>query len=326
MGETLDIRPYSGADKAAWDHFTDGSKNGTFHLKRDFVEYHQHRFTDYSLMVFDNKVLKAIVPANIRDNCVYSHEGLTYGGILVEKDIYLTEYIALVRQLLEYLKRQGISKFIIKELPWTYASVFNDDFRYLMQLADAAITRFDILPHIDLAHPLEYQQRRTRSIKKATASGYTISESTDLPAFWQLLESVLEKYGARPVHSIEEITTLQQHFPDHIRLFGIREGAEYIAGVLVFETERVARMQYIAASEKGKQTGALDLLFHELISGIYKDKKYLEFGTTTLNRGLKLNFGLSDQKEGFGARSVVHQTYEINIGTLDLSKIEQLKL
>ena len=57
----------------------------TFHIGvwDDFVEYHSDRFTDYSLMVYEDQKLIAIMPANFDENGdVHSHQGLSYGGVL----------------------------------------------------------------------------------------------------------------------------------------------------------------------------------------------------------------------------------------------------
>jgi hypothetical protein len=277
-------------------------------------------------MVYNENQLEAVIPANLNHNTLYSHQGLTYGGIVVKSDLYLTSYISLVQAILLHVKSLGISKFVIKEIPHTYATAFNDDFRYLMNLVGAKIVRFDVLPHIEMSDPLPFQSRRERSIKKAAGLGLVAEESQDLAAYWELLTAALERYGAKPVHSIGEITGLKSKFPDNIRLFMVKENGDPIAGVLVFETKRVARAQYISSSERGRDTGALDLLFQHLIQKVFVDKKYFEFGTTTLEKGLKLNYGLSDQKEGFGARSVVHQDYEIDIENLDLTRLNTLKL
>ena len=46
------------------------------------MEYHKERFEDFSLLVFDKVKLVAVLPANRVDNKVYSHQGLTYGGLV----------------------------------------------------------------------------------------------------------------------------------------------------------------------------------------------------------------------------------------------------
>ena len=43
------------------------------------------------------------------------------------------------------------------------------------------------------------------------------------------------------------------------------------------------------------------------------DKTYFDFGISTEENGRVLNSGLIDQKEGFGARGVVHDHYELDI-------------
>ena len=80
---------------------------------------------------------------------------------------------------------------------------------------------------------------------------------------------------------------------------------------MVYETERVAHAQYIAASAEGKALGALDCLFDWLITERYADKAYFDFGISTEQGGTWLNEGLQFQKEGFGARAVVYDAYEI---------------
>lgn len=69
----------------------------------------------------------------------------------------------------------------------------------------------------------------------------------------------------------------------------------------------------MASTPKGKEIGALDLLIHQLMSDYFKDKRYFNFGISTEDSGKYLNEGLLSQKNGFGARSTVHDFYEINI-------------
>ena len=82
------IELYKDNYKCLWDSFVDNSKNGTFLHKRDYMEYHKDRFEDFSLMVFDESdseimQLIALLPANIVDDTVYSHRGLTYGALII---------------------------------------------------------------------------------------------------------------------------------------------------------------------------------------------------------------------------------------------------
>ena len=49
------------------------------------MEYHADRFTDYSLLVYDGNKLLALLPANRSGDVLYSHAGLTYGGVIARR-------------------------------------------------------------------------------------------------------------------------------------------------------------------------------------------------------------------------------------------------
>ena len=106
---------------------------------------------------------------------------------------------------------------------------------------------------------------------------------------------------------------MKSRFPSEIRLFTACNSNGVVGGCLVFETSRVAHIQYISANEEGRQSGALDLIFDYLINNTFKNKKYFDFGISTENGGDILNTGLISQKEGFGGRGIAYDIYKINI-------------
>jgi hypothetical protein len=62
------------------------SKNGTFMLDRNYMDYHSDRFIDHSLIFYDEKdKLIAGMPASLHENEIISHGGITYGGIISDK-------------------------------------------------------------------------------------------------------------------------------------------------------------------------------------------------------------------------------------------------
>ena len=76
------VKKYTENDYAIWNDFIEHAKNATFLFHRDFMEYHKDRFEDYSLLVFDGEKLVAVLPANKNGETLYSHQGLTYGGLV----------------------------------------------------------------------------------------------------------------------------------------------------------------------------------------------------------------------------------------------------
>ena len=66
-------------------------------------------------------------------------------------------------------------------------------------------------------------------------------------------------------------------------------------------------------SADGKGLGALDMVIDHLINEYSDKKRYFSFGVSTENNGAFLNKGLINQKELFGARTIVHDFYELAI-------------
>ena len=60
----LEIVRYTPDQKQAWNDFVGRSKNGTFLLDRDYMDYHADSFTDHSLMVYRRDKLYALLPIN----------------------------------------------------------------------------------------------------------------------------------------------------------------------------------------------------------------------------------------------------------------------
>ena len=87
---------------------------------------------------------------------------------------------------------------------------------------------------------------------------------------------------------------------------------EMIAGTLLFEYDNVVHTQYLAANDEARRIGALDLVISEVIERYRSSKAWLDFGISTENDGMILNEGLISQKEGFGGRTIIYKTWEIN--------------
>ncbi len=311
----IQIQVYDDSQKTVWDEFIRHSKNGTFLFLRDYMDYHRERFQDHSLIFRDDKKgLLALLPANRTHDTLVSHGGLTFGGLVTDEKMKMPLMLEVFDTLLGYLGTQGISRMIYKSIPYIYHRVPAEEDRYALFLCHAHFLRRGVLTVLNQQCRPPFQERRTRGVRKAKRQGLDVRESTDLRAFWSILSQVLaEVHNTRPVHSLAEIQLLHSRFPHNIRLFGCYEQSRMLAGVVIYESERVAHAQYIASSNQGREKGALDLLFDTLINNIYSDKPYFDFGTSDSYDGLSLDRGLIDQKEGFGARVVVHDHYEINL-------------
>ncbi|ALM48280.1 hypothetical protein AMR72_04820 [Flavobacterium psychrophilum] len=307
------IIKYSPDYKKEWSNFILKSKNGTFLFQRDFMEYHSDRFNDYSLMVFEGKKLVALLPANISGNEVYSHQGLTYGGLVYTEKLKQAAVLEIFNALLLFLNNNGITKFHYKQLPYIYNRIPSQETEYALFLVHGKTVRRDALSVIENASKIKIASNRMEGVKKGIANTFSVQQSEDFDRFWNelLIPNLKERHNANPVHSAEEIVRLKTLFPDNIKLYVIEHEGRIAAGTVLFETDTVVHAQYIASGADKNELGSLDYLFYHLITTEFSHKKYFDFGISNEESGRKLNNGLSFWKESYGARTVLQDFYEV---------------
>lgn len=308
----LAIVKYSNEKGNEWNQFLSKSKNGLFLFNRDYMQYHSDRFADSSLMIYENDNLVALLPANIQDTVLVSHGGLTFGGFIVGSQVTAVAMLRMFEELLNYLKKESVNKLIYKCIPHIYHLMPAEEDKYTLFRIGARLFRRDVTSSIYLPEKLKFQELRRRCIKKAASANLLVKKTDDFESYWNILETNLAKrHNIKPTHSAEEIKYLHGKFPDNIKLFASYQNATMLAGVVIYESTNVAHAQYIASKDEGREVGALDAVFAYLINEYYQDKKYFDFGISTENDGLYLNEGLISYKEGFGARSIAHDFYEV---------------
>nr|WP_254068253.1 GNAT family N-acetyltransferase [Vibrio aestuarianus] len=154
---------------------------------------------------------------------------------------------------------------------------------------------------------------RKALVSRARKSGLEVIDSKDFDSFHKLLVEVLHKHGAKPVHSIDELKYLNELYPSNIILKSVELNGEVVSAALLFVFDSVVHTQYLATNDLGRENGALDLIVEECISEYTSNKyKYFSFGISTEDAGKVLNQGLLAQKEGFGGRSIILDTYQVN--------------
>lgn len=161
---------------------------------------------------------------------------------------------------------------------------------------------------------IPFSTLRRRKVILARKTSLRLENDDMWDCFWPVLEHNLkERHAASPVHSLAEIKWLHHLFPKNIQLYRVTNGNDTVGGCVMYVTDGVAHVQYIASTEEGRRMGALDLLFDYLIHDRYGKMPYFDLGTSVENGGKYLNEGLIFQKEGFGGRAVVYDTYKINL-------------
>ena len=278
------------------------------------MDYHSDRFMDYSLMVYKNDKVIALLPANRVDDTLYSHQGLTYGGLIYAKGFKSTEALNSLKTILKFLTEEGVNRLILKELLNIYLhNQTNNPLTYSLFKTNAELLRMDMHSVVDTKHK-SYSNSRKEGVKRGTKANLRVEESETFHLFWNtiLIPNLTSKHNVKPVHSLEEITLLKSRFPDNIRQFNVFYNDAIVGGTTIFETKHVAHCQYISGNADKNELGSLDFLHHHLIENVFESKPYFDFGTSNINAGKNINKGLQFWKEGFGARSITQGFYKIN--------------
>lgn len=307
------IKIYEKEDYANWNAFIGKAKNATFLFHRDFMDYHKDRFEDYSLVVLEDEKWLAVLPANRVENRIYSHQGLTYGSLVYNDKLKLATVINVLRDILSFLNENNIVLMHLKTIPAIYHTKPAEELNYALFLANAKLERRDTLSVIDLSREILIASGRKEGIRKGKANKLEIIEVNEFDDFWNeiLVLNLSNKYDVKPVHTLQEISKLKILFPKNIRQFNVYENGIIIAGTTIFESKKVVHSQYISGKKHKNNLGALDFLYHHLITNVFKDKHFFDFGISNEEQGRKLNTGLVFWKESFGASTMCHDFYAI---------------
>jgi hypothetical protein len=316
----LSVRSFGAADTQAWDAFCADSFQATFLHSRRFLSYHRDRFIDRSLVLERDGTIEALLPAAqhlLEPDCVVSHPGITYGGLVHDQRLVGQHTLTGLQLAAAHFRGIGYRRFVYKPVPHIYQRVPAQDDLYALFRGGASRVRCDLSSTIDLAHRRPVASRRRRGVAKAHKAGVSLGTTTSgqpgLQALWQVLEQNLSsKHGARPVHTLAEITLLIDRFPENIQVLVAQLDGRVVAGVVLFVTPSVWHAQYIASDELGRKVCALDLLFEHAVSGAEQARaRWFDFGISNEQNGQVLNEGLYEFKTEFGGGGMVHEIYEL---------------
>lgn len=313
----ITIMKYSPENKNEWNEFLHQAKNNLFMFDRNYMEYHSDRFTDHSLMFYKEKSLVALLPANQEERTLFTHGGLTYGGFISGDTMKQETMMECFDELKVYCRNSNINKVLYKVIPYFYHLQPAEEDKFALFYNKARIRKVEASTVIDLQRPIHMAKLRCRQIKKAEKSGLIVvvgNEFEDYQDYIELVDTVLqENHSVKAVHTADELYLLYNRFPENIHLYMAKLNNILVAGTVLFEYRDVIHTQYLATNDDGRKIGALDLTINEVINHYVYRKKYLDFGISTENAGKYLNKGLISQKEGFGGRTVVYETWELDI-------------
>jgi hypothetical protein len=305
----LEVLRYAAEHRDAWNALVRDAKNGLFLFDRNYLEYHSDRFTDMSAIAFADGEPAALLPASFdeRSGLATSHGGLTFGGVILPRNVRGETALALIDACLDALRDWGAAELLVRILPSHLAEYPSAEVDYALWRRGFALVRRDLSSVIPLQHRLGLNSSKKQAVAKAEKAGLIV-EAGPLAEFHPLLTSVLKaRHGVDAIHSLAELELLANRFPQQIFLRSASHNGVMLAGVLIYRYPTAWHTQYMAASDEGRDIGALDKVIESAIDEAADDgAAWFSFGISTTDEGRALNEGLLWQKESFGARSVAH--------------------
>ncbi len=314
----MTLTRYTAERAEQWNEFVARAKNGTFMLQRNYMDYHSARFEDCSLMLEDKGRIFSVFPANmmVEERCVYSHQGLTYGGLLMSDEMDTARVVEGMKKVVDYYWRElGAERMVYKAVPYIYWSQPSQEDEYVLWRMGTRLRACGLSSCVNLREPIGYRYSRKYELNRARKAGLWVELTEDAEEYWQILNNVLQKrHNRRPVHSSEEMKLLMGRFPQNIKLWVSRANdGRMLAGAWIYIYNNVVHTQYLATNAEGRGCGALDMVIDRLIHEYAPTHQWLDFGISTEEDGRLLNEGLVQQKEGFGGRGVCYNVYELDL-------------
>lgn len=279
------------------------------------MEYHQDIFDDFSVLIFKENKLVALLPANKVNDKVYSHQGLTYGGFILPESINAFDVYTIINEVIQYYKANQIKELIFKLIPSIYHKKAANEVSYFLQKNGAELVDKKLVLSVDYANELQIHKTKLKH-KKKSKDKFIVEITDDFSEFWNdvLIPKLQNKYNAKPVHSLEEISRLKTSFPENIIQYNVIYEGEVVAGITLFESEFVVKSQYAATTDLGEKLRALDFLFIQLIENYKKrGKQFFSMGTVDSDDEIGFNKGMLKQKEELGCSCFTQEIYKLTL-------------
>ncbi|MBK6364899.1 MAG: hypothetical protein IPN49_03180 [Saprospiraceae bacterium] len=302
------IRKYETSDEKNWEDLVKKCKNPAFVLTRRFLQYHENKFDDYSLVVYNDNFLIAALPACRQENVWYAHPGLPFADLIMADRYKWTMTKDIVSKIISFLKEAGFTEMIVKIMPQMYKKLPGDEWLYYLRNYGARLFEQKLTTAIPL---IEYENIRKDviNISKQNKRNFIIKEAGDqLTDLYELMKkNMAEKYNSLPTHTLADLLKLQKLFPEKINCIAGFEGEELKGGIILFIYESVVKVQYIFSS----QQFLADVLLLKTVELYRSGYTFIDLGTSNSLPNNEINYGVLQFKAKNGGKAFIVESYEL---------------
>jgi hypothetical protein len=318
---SYNVELYSPGDSSWWDDYVWNADNGNLFNTRRFLSYHpKERFLDHSLIFRKGGKIKALFPAVELETdgrkILYSHRGASYGGF-VYRDLGIKEAFDLVSSLKEYAGKNNFDRIVMTLPPVIYLNRYSSYIDFALFRQGFSYRNRELSSIFQFPGKTEdvlslFKSEVRTATRKSIKQGVNVRLSEDYAEYYEILKKNLWlRHNVRPTHSLEEIEKLIELFPERIKLWGAYLRDKLIAGVVNFRvSEEVMLAFYISDDKEFQEYRPVNQLFYHIFQDcMSRGIRFYDFGIFTVN--MEPNWGLARFKEGFGARGIFRDTFEI---------------
>jgi hypothetical protein len=260
-------------DLLVWDKFIiNDSLNGTIYHTRNFLSYHENRFIDNSIMIYDKKKLIAVFPCCKINQEYYSHRGSTCGGIVIlEKYYELIKLTNIMDAIYSYYNANLHIK--LSESIYFKNNKSNELLNFV--LSKKCSNNKDISLYFDVNTNEKIIDSFPKSRNKDYLKKYIKNENNninfqisdkieDYKNYYILLDKFLrEKNNVTPLHSLDEFILLKKILAEKQFLFLSKNKNNIIlSGAWVFYiNKKIIYTPYLMTNYDEENTSLVYLLY-----------------------------------------------------------------
>jgi hypothetical protein len=310
---SIQVQQYLLENAAEWNAFVKQSVNGSFLLERDFMDYHQERFEDHSLMMFIEGQLMCCIPAHVKEGVFYSHRGLSYAGLIISAAA-VKNLDKIVDALLEYVKGLAFAKAELQLPPISY-QFLNKEIAAVLEHKGFISNRKSHNQSVALDQEIQVSPKKSIGYRNGKFEGLRMETTNDFRSFWEevLIPQLAERYHSKPVHSLAEIELLAARFPENIIQYNVYREDALLAGITFFIKGNIVKSQYTASSPDGLKTDAVAYIYMEAMKE-FKEKgcSLMDYGPVNEKDG-SVNKGLQRFKKQLGCQEEEWNRWEFEL-------------
>ncbi|MFZ1948193.1 MAG: GNAT family N-acetyltransferase [bacterium] len=321
----MEISRFEGPDEH-WDRFVWDSPGGTIFSTLRFLRYHRAGTRDFlNLAVKDGGDLVAVVAGgrvveaggggSAAAAWFRSPVGASFGGPVLRDDGDLREATEVVEAMTGGLRQMGLAGVEIVLPPECYSSNRDRSLAFALGRAGYRLEGSDATSVVDLEAVGEddLDAALLRNVRKAERGGVRVRASTDPVGFHAILSAALAAKGTQPTHSLAELESLFEIFPDRFALMEATVEDRAVGGCLVVMcNSRVGLAFYICDDREHAHLRISEAAIFAAMN-LLKRAGYKYFDLGTVSKGSDVNWGLVRFKSKFGAATMVREHYRLRL-------------